>query len=122
MNIEDKSAYQKRKVLGMLGISAKAGKIVCGNDATIEDIEKHRVKLVIVAENASERTKKNIKNICDKSNVPILEFGDIDEISKTIGKSNKAIIGIKSKSLSEEIEKLIKEIGGDLLYGKNKNT
>ena len=122
MNIEDKSAYQKRKVLGMLGISAKTKKIVCGNDATIEDIEKHRVKLVIVAENASERTKKNIKNICDKSNVPILEFGDIDEISQTIGKSNKAIIGIKSKSLSEEIEKLIKEIGGDLLYGKNKNT
>ena len=117
MDIEDKSTYQKKKVLGMLGISAKAGKIVCGNDSTIEDIEKHRVKLTIVAENASERTKKNIKCICDKNNIPILEFGNIDEISKTIGKNNKAIIGIKSKSLSEEIEKLIKEIGGDLLYG-----
>lgn len=101
----------------MLGISAKAGKIVCGTDATIEDIEKHRVKLVIVAKNASERTKRNIKSICDKNNVSILEFGDIDEISKTIGKNNKAIIGIKSKSLSDEIEKLVKEDGGDLLHG-----
>ncbi len=117
MNIEDKSAYQKRKVLGMLGISAKAGKIVCGTDATIEDIEKHRVKLVIVAQNASERTKRNIRYICDNNKIPILEFGDIEEISRTIGKNNKAIIGVKSKSLSEEIEKLIKENGGDLLYG-----
>lgn len=117
MNIDNKSVYQSRKVLGMLGISAKAGKIVCGNDATIEDIERHRVKLVIVAENASDRTKKNIRYICDNNDVPILEFGSIDEISKTIGKNNKAIIGIKSKSLSVEIEKLIKENGGDLLHG-----
>lgn len=117
MNTENRNAYQERRILGMLGISAKAGKVVCGTDATIEDIERHRVKLVIVAENASEKTKKNIKYICDKNETAILEFGNIDEISKTIGKNNKAIIGIKSKSLSKEIEKLIKENGGDLLHG-----
>lgn len=101
----------------MLGISAKAGKVVCGNDATIEDIERHKVKLVIVAEDASEKTKKNMKYVCEKNKVPILEFGNIDEISRTIGKTNKAIIGIKSKSLSEAIEKLIKNNGGDLIHG-----
>lgn len=117
MDTENKNAYQERKVLGMLGISAKAGKIVCGTDATIEDIERRRVSLVIVAKNASEKTKKNIKYICEKNEVTVLEFGNIDEISKTIGKDNKAIIGIKSKSLSKEIERLIKENGGDLLHG-----
>lgn len=101
----------------MLGISAKAGKVVCGNDATIEDIERHKVKLVIVAENASDKTKKNMKFLCDKNTIPIFEFGEIDEISKTIGKSNKAIIGIKSKSLSDEIVKLIKDNGGELIHG-----
>ena len=115
MGLENKNTY-KNKVLGMLGISAKAGKIVCGNDATIEDIERHRVKLVIVAEDASEKTKKNMKYICDKNRTTILEFGNIDEISRTIGKTNKAIIGIKSKSLSEAIEKLIKNNGGDLIH------
>ncbi len=112
MNIGNNDLYQSRKVLGMLGISAKAGKIVCGTDATIEDIERHRVKLVIVANDASEKTKKNMRYICDKNKVIMLEFGNIEEISKTIGKNNKAIIGIKSKSLSKEIEKLIKENGG----------
>ncbi len=117
MNTEYKDAYQKKRILGMLGISAKAGKIVCGTDATIDEIERHKVGLVIVAENASEKTQKNIKFICDKNKVTILKFGNIDEISKAIGNNNKAIIGIKSKSLSEEIEKLIKENGGDLLHG-----
>ena len=45
----------------MLGISAKAGKVVCGNDATLEDIERHKVKLVIVAEDASENLKRLLK-------------------------------------------------------------
>lgn len=116
MGLENKNTYRNR-VLGMLGISAKAGKVVCGNDATIEDIERHKVKLVIVAEDASEKTKKNMKYVCEKNKVPILEFGNIDEISRTIGKTNKAIIGIKSKSLSEAIEKLIKNNGGDLIHG-----
>ena len=116
MGLENKSIYRNR-ALGMLGISAKAGKVVCGNDATLEDIERHKVKLVIVAEDASEKTKKNMKYVCEKNKVPILEFGNIDEISRTIGKTNKAIIGIKSKSLSEAIEKLIKNNGGDLIHG-----
>lgn len=116
MGLENKNTYRNR-VLGMLGISAKAGKVVCGNDATIEDIERHKVKLVIVAEDASEKTKKNMKYVCEKNKVPILEFGNIDEISRTIGKTNKAIIGIKSKSLSEAIEKFIKNNGGDLIHG-----
>lgn len=116
MGLENKSIYRNR-VLGMLGISAKAGKVVCGNDATLEDIERHKVKLVIVAENASEKTKKNMRYVCEKNKIPLLEFGNIDEISRTIGKNNKAIIGIKSKSLSEEIEKLIKNNGGDLIHG-----
>ena len=105
------------KVYGLLGISAKAGKIIAGMDIVLENLAKKKVKLVIVAEDASEKTIKNIKYYCEKENVELLIFGNISENSKSIGKHNKAIIGIKSKSLSEEIEKLIKEIGGDLLYG-----
>ena len=40
-----------------------------------------------------------------------IEWGDIETISKAIGKNNKAVIGIKDKSLSEAIKKVI--IGGE---------
>lgn len=101
----------------MLGISAKAGKVVCGTDATLEDIQRRKVCLVIVAEDASDKTKKNMEFICNKKNIENIKFGKIDDISRAIGKNNKAIIGIKSKSLAEQIVKLIKEDGGDLLNG-----
>ena len=48
----------RQKILGYLGISAKAGKIVFGTESCIEKIEKKKVKLVIVAEDAARKNKE----------------------------------------------------------------
>ena len=65
---------------------------------------------------ASEKTIKNIKYYCNKENVEIIIFGTISENSKSIGKQNKAIIGIKDKNLAAAIKK---EIHGGEEFGKN---
>ena len=91
------------KVLGFLGISAKAGKIVSGTDIVLENIEKNKIKLVIVATDAAERTINNFKYSCEKKNVPIYIYGNIEENSKAIGKENRAVIGIKDEKLAEAI-------------------
>lgn len=101
------------RVLGLIGLSAKAGKIDYGADAVEETIKRKKAKLVIVAEDAAERTKKNFEFWCQKSNISYAVFGKIDEISRTIGKSNKAVIAIKDKNLSNEIYKII--CGGEAI-------
>lgn len=103
----------EERVYGLLGLTTKSGNIVFGTEACIEKIEKRIAKLVIVASDASEKTKKNIKYICDKNNIPIKVFGTIDKISKCIGKNNKAVIGIKNESLANQISKIIS--GGDVI-------
>ena len=95
------------RVYGMLGISAKAGKVVSGADIVIESMKKKKVNLVIVAKDASDKTKKEMTFKCNIYNVEIVFFGDIDTNSKAIGKSNKAIIGILDKGLADSIRKLI---------------
>lgn len=104
------------KVYGLLGICSKAGKIISGTDIVLENLAKKKVKLVIVAEDASEKTIKNIKYYCDKENVELLIFGNIQENSKSIGKHNRAIIGILDKNLADNIKKVIH--GGEE-FGKN---
>ena len=101
------------KVLGLLGLSTKAGKVCFGRDACIDLIEKRKIKLVIVAVDASDRTKKDIKFICDNNNTKICFYGTIEILSKAIGKSNKAIIGIKDENFSKQIEKIIN--GGEII-------
>ena len=99
--------------MGLIGLATRAGKIVFGTDACIEQIDKKNAKLVIVAKDASERTIKNIKNRCMENNIRFYNILTVDEISKCIGKDNKAVIGIKDNNIAKEIAKKID--GGEVI-------
>ena len=101
------------KILGLIGLSAKAGKICFGSDSVESEIKKRKVKLVIVAEDSSQRTKQKFQKICNEAQVNILIMQNIENISKAIGKSNKAVIGIKDINLASQIQKIYD--GGDLI-------
>ncbi len=101
------------KVYGLLGLCAKAGKVCFGTDACIDLIEKKKVKLIIVATDASDRTKRNLEFICNNNRVKICFYGNIEELSKSIGKNNKAVIGIKEENFAKQIEKIIN--GGEVI-------
>ena len=102
-----------KKILGLMGLAARARKITFGADATEEEIKQKHVGLVIVATDSSERTKDKFRKLSEEYQIPIIIMGDIEEISKAIGKSNKAIVGIKEKNLSKEILKI--NNGGDVI-------
>ena len=95
-----------KKILGFLGLASRARKITFGADSTLNEMKSHKVKLIIIAEDASERTKNKFTENANKLDVPIIIYGSIAELSKAIGKQNKAIIGIKEKNIALEIERL----------------
>lgn len=104
----------KNNIYGLLGISAKAGKLVSGMDATVDNIKRGRVKLIILAEEASEKTKKEMNYYSEKNNIKLIVYGNIDENSHAIGKKNRAIIAILDDGLANSI---LKEIEREV-YGK----
>ena len=103
----------KENLLGLLGLSSRAGKVISGTDACIEYINKNKIKLMILAKDASDRTKLKFNQIAESKKIPIYDFGSIDEFSKSIGKKNKAIIGITDINFSKEIIKRFD--GGDVI-------
>ena len=72
-------------------------------DAVLEGIKKKKIKFVIVAVNASEKTKKNIRYVCTNNGINVIELSTIEELSHIIGKRNKAVIGITDKNFSDGI-------------------
>lgn len=101
------------KILGLIGLAARARNICFGSDSVEENIVKHKVDLIILAEDGSERTKSKFIKLSQDYNVPILVQGDIETLSKTIGKLNKAVIGIKDKNIAKGIQE--KQIGGGVI-------
>lgn len=100
-----------------MGLCMRAGKVVSGMDAVCEDLKKNKVKLVIVAENASEKTIRQIRYLVERKKVPILVLGTIEENSMAIGKENRAVIGIKDKNIADGIKKIC---GGEA-FGENES-
>lgn len=102
-----------RKVCGLLGLAMKAGKVEFGTEACMQGIEKNKIKLIIIGIDTSERTKMKFRSICSNKKIHILECLKIEEISETIGKANKAIIGIKDTNFAREIVKIVN--GGEAI-------
>ena len=75
--------------MGLIGLAARARKIVFGTDACVEQINKKNIKLTIVAEDASERTIKNIQSKCTENNIPFYTILTIEKISKSIGSNTR---------------------------------
>ena len=102
-----------KKICGLLGLATRAGKTVFGTEACISGLEKKKIKLLIIASDSSNRTKDQFKKICVRLNVPIYENINMDEMSKAIGKDNKAVIGILDVNFSKEVLKIID--GGEVI-------
>jgi ribosomal protein L7Ae-like RNA K-turn-binding protein len=48
----------KQKILNMLGLARRAGKLVTGEELVVDEVRKQKAKLVFVASDASENTRK----------------------------------------------------------------
>ena len=97
------------KIYGILGIAAKAGKIVSGFDSIQEAVKKKQVSLIIVAKDTSEKTQKEMRFTCEKYGIPLVVFGNIEGNSHAIGKRNRAIIAICDSGLAKKFLELINE-------------
>ena len=75
------------KILSLLGFASKAGKLSFGTHATEWSIKSGKARLVLVAQDISEKTKKEMKfKANDKIPVKVLYEIDTDTLSKQIGK------------------------------------
>ena len=86
-------------------MSARARKISFGADSVEEEIIRKKAKLIILSVEASDRTKDKFKKLCEQYKIPVIIYGNIEELSKAIGKENKAIFAIKDVNLADEIKK-----------------
>ena len=105
---------ENNKIYGLIGLARKAGKLNFGTESSKEAIEKKKAKLIIVAKDSADRTKKIFEDLAKTYNVPIRIVGTIEEISLSIGQTNKAIIVVKDENFAKEI---IKRIDGGEIIG-----
>ena len=100
---------QNSKVLSMLGLAAKAGKVASGELSTEKEVKSGNACLVIVAEDASDNTKKKFTNKCKHYDVPILITSTKDILSSVIGKDNRSTFAIIDENFANKIHSMLEQ-------------
>ena len=98
------------KVLSLLGLATKAGKVASGEFSTEKSVKTGKGFLVLVADDASQNTKKKFQNMCDFYEVPIYFIANKEELGRFCGKEFRASLAVQdenfAKAMLKEFQKL----------------
>ena len=97
------------KVLSLLGLAKKAGKLKGGEYCVETEVKKGRAKLVIVAEDASDNTKKSYTDMCSFKKVPLIFYGNKDSLGKCIGCEERAAVVLTDEGFANAVNKQISQ-------------
>lgn len=102
---------EKDRLLGMLGLAKRAGKLVSGTERVAESIRNHApvIELVLIAENASANSRKRVENCCTYYGAVLKTIpASTEELAHSIGNGGAvSAVGITDKSFTAAVVKII---------------
>jgi len=93
------------KVLSYLGLAMRGRNLVSGEFQTEDAVKSGKAILVIVAEDASENTKKLFRDKCSYYQVPVYSYGTKQSLGRAIGKDQRSSLAVTDAGLAQAIEK-----------------
>lgn len=92
-----------------LGLIKKSGNLVSGYNSCEYDAKKDRCRLIIIAEDASDNTKKKFMDICIYRKVSYIIKGKREKLGFCIGKSPVSVLGIKDENMSKAVLNMLEQ-------------
>ena len=92
------------KLLNMIGLAKRAGKVSTGSFICEKMIKSRTAKLVVLASDASENTKKTIGDGCKFYGVKMIETADMDALGHAVGADAlRAVISVNDSNFANAI-------------------
>lgn len=101
------------KLLSLLGLARRAGRMSLGFDAVCSSVGKNESKLILAARDVSEGTMRKLRNHLSESEINIREmpFG-MDAINAAIGKPVR-LVSINDSGFAKRINELLDNGNGE---------
>ncbi len=99
---------KRDKILSLIGLAVRAGRCSSGEALTESGVKSGKARLVIIASDASENTKKKFQDMCKFYRVPICFYGDKDTLGHAMGKEFRASLAILDEGFADGIQRELK--------------
>ncbi len=106
------------RLLSLLGLCRRAGKLILGADPVVESINKHKSSVVFYANDFSHNSIKPVLEAAHKNNVKAFEINrSKEQLSLALGKIC-GVVSVEDKGFADKLVGLTNEELGGELYGK----
>lgn len=95
------------KVISLLGLAMKGRNLVSGEFQTENAVKDGSAVLVILAEDASDNTKKLFRDKCSFYEVPVCCYGTKETLGRAIGRTLRSSLAVTNEGLAQAIIKAI---------------
>ncbi|MGQ7462878.1 YlxQ-related RNA-binding protein [Streptococcus suis] len=82
---------KKQKILNLLGLAQRAGRLVSGEELVVDAIQKKQAKLVFLADDAAGNLSKKISDKSHTYQVEVVTVFSTLELSAAVGKARKVL-------------------------------
>ena len=91
------------RLLNMIGLARRAGKVSTGAFVCEKMIKWRRARLVILAHDASENTKKTVTDSCKFYNIRVIEISDMESLGHITGGGDRAVVSVNDNNFAKAI-------------------
>lgn len=92
-----------KKSLSFIGMGKKAGFLTVGEMGVTLDLKKRKSSLILVAEDASDNTKKKFKNMSQYRDTEILIYETKEKLGEILGKKAVSVISVNDKNFAKAL-------------------
>jgi len=98
----------EQKLVSLLGLAQKAGKIASGELSVEKSIRTGKAKLLLIAADSSEGTKKKYRDMSKYYQVPLYEQLSKQQLGNCIGKEYRAALVVLDDGFSNALLKIFR--------------
>lgn len=107
------SALSPQKIASLLGLAYRAKRVSLGEDV-LDAFKKRKLELVLIAKDASEKTKARYLRKCAYYRIPWNNELDSSLLAQALGKVNVKVLAINDRGFV----RLLAEKGGLIIHGQ----
>jgi ribosomal protein L7Ae-like RNA K-turn-binding protein len=95
------------RIYSFLGLAAKAGKLLSGDETCERAIKAGKAQLVLVSGDASGNTLKKFTDMCNFRGIQLKLFGEKEKIGRYIGKDIRSVVVITEIGFAKRLIEMI---------------
>jgi ribosomal protein L7Ae-like RNA K-turn-binding protein len=91
----------------LLGLANRAGKCISGEELVVKEVRRNKAKLVLLAADASENTKKKLTDKCSYYEVSLRSVSDRYTLGNAIGKDQRVVVAVVDQGFASKLQSIL---------------